>query len=140
MAPGLLNCASKAARFAVGLTADGGAAAAAAGTGTGVEIGGGKPANGGGWKGAGAGTEDDCAGEETRFRRSARLKVAGGCGVFCIGGPKPASSWAMFGGALAGGAPAGGKLGGMPCEGNPGTAVGGAKMDIGAGVGASDRT
>ena len=45
-APGLLNCASRAARFAVGFTA--GEGAAAAGAGTGVEMGGGKPAKGGG--------------------------------------------------------------------------------------------
>jgi hypothetical protein len=117
-APGLLNCASRAARFAVGFTVAGGAATA--GAGTGVDIGGGKPVKGGGWNGAGAGTDDDCAGDVTRLRRSARLNVGGcgvgaGCGVDCTGGLKPASSWAMFGGALAGGAPAGGKPGGIPC-------------------------
>lgn len=119
--------------------------AAAAGAGMGVEMGGGKPAKGGGWNGAGAGTDEDCAGDETRFKRSARFRVGGcgvgvGCGVDCTGGLNPASSCAMFGGALAGGALTGGKPGGMPCGGNPCTGVGGANIGMGAGVGAKDRT
>jgi hypothetical protein len=105
---------------------------------------------GGGWNGAGAGTDEDCAGDETRFRRSARLSIGGcgvgaGCGVDCTGGPKPASSWAIFGGALAGGAltggaPAGGKPGGMPCIGKACTGVGGENTGIGAGAGLKDCT
>lgn len=72
---GLLNCASRAAKFAVGFTAAGGAAEE--GAGMGVDTGGGYPANGGGWNGAGAGTDEDCAGDDTRFRRSAKLNVGG---------------------------------------------------------------
>lgn len=142
-APGLLNCASSAARFAVGFAAAG--EAVAAGAGTGVAMGGGKPAKGGGWKGAGAGMDDDCAGDETRFKRSARLSIGGcgvgaGCGVDCTGGLKPASSWAIFGGALDGGAPTGGNPGDMPCGGKPCTGVGGANVGIGVGVGRKDCT
>lgn len=82
-------------------------------------MGGGNPVNGGGWNGAGAGIDDDCTGEETRFKRSARFSTGGcgvdaGCGVGCTGGLKPANSCAMFGGALAGGALVGGKARGMP--------------------------
>lgn len=36
-----------------------GGAAGVAGAGIGVDIGGGKPVNGGGWNGAGAGTDED---------------------------------------------------------------------------------
>ena len=66
--------------------------------------------------------------------------VGAGCGVDCTGGLKPASSCAIFDGALAGGAATGGKPNGMPCEGNPGTGVGGANVGMGAGVGARERT
>jgi hypothetical protein len=52
-----LNWASSAARLAVGVPD--GAGTVAGGAATDVGIAGGK-VNGGGWKGAGAGTEDDC--------------------------------------------------------------------------------
>lgn len=66
--------------------------------------------------------------------------VAAGWGVDWTGGLKPASSCAIFGGALAGEEPTAEKLGGMPCGGNAGTGVGGANVGIGVGVGAKDRT
>jgi hypothetical protein len=131
-APGLLNCASRAARLAVGVPD--GAGAAAGGMGIGVDMAGGDW-NGGGWKGAGAGTELDCAGVVTRLSSSAKDGVTGGgvgcgCGVCCTGGLKLASSCATFGGALPDGVPVGGncggKFGGMGCcEGYPFVGVGG---------------
>lgn len=66
---GLANCASSAARFAVGVALLGVGGAA-----TGVVICGGNW-KGGGWNGAVAGTDAACAGEEMRFRRSARDAV-----------------------------------------------------------------
>lgn len=87
---GFANCASSAARFAVG-----GALLRVGGAATGRVIGDGNW-KGGGWNGAGAGTEDACAGEEMRFRRSAKdaVGIAAGAGwvVGCCGGLKLASS------------------------------------------------
>jgi hypothetical protein len=73
-AAGLLNCASNAARLAVGVPDGAGVAAGA--TATGVVLRGGK-VNGGGWNGAGAGIDDDCVGVETRLSNSAKLRGAG---------------------------------------------------------------
>lgn len=111
-AAGLLNCASKVARLAVGVPD--GAGAAAGGTATGVVFRGGK-VNDGGWNGAGAGIDDDCVGVETRLSNSARLSGAGlgvgaGWGVCCMGGRKLARSCATLGALLAG-APFGGYCG-----------------------------
>jgi hypothetical protein len=131
-APGLLNCASRAARLAVGV-ADG-TGVAAGGMGIGVDMAGGYW-NGGGWNGAGADIVLDCVGDVTRFSNSASDGVIGGgvgagWGVCCTGGLKLASSCATFGGALPDGVPAGGncggKLGGIDCcEGYPLVGVGG---------------
>jgi hypothetical protein len=70
--------------------------------------------NGGGWKGAGAETEADCAGDDMRFSISARegveeTGVGAGCGVCCGGGRKLARS---CDGVPVGGN-CGGKLGGI---------------------------